>query len=715
MADESSLIAAIEQYESQSELYGALSEDRTKALDYYRGEPMGNEVPGRSHVISRDVFDTVEWIKPDLAEIFCGGDEVISFNPRGPEDVQGAEQETDFTNHVITQRNPWFMVFYNWSHDALLQKVGYVKAYWDDSEDVSKEHYVDKSEEEYQHLMQDPELELVEKEEKLVSFDAVGQYVVKTYTCTFKRVKARDVTRIENVPPENIRVAQKCRTLSLQDPRMPFVSHEEKKTISELREEGFDVADDIADSAGSPGEWEGHNRDQYQPFMESDGDSPDPSMREVTVRECWIRHDHDGDGIAELRRVIVVGREVLLNEETDLVNIVALCPNPQPHQHTGYSLADAVKDLQEIKTALWRNALDNQYLANNGRYGVDADNVNLDDMLDSRPGGLVRTTGDPRAAIFPLTHPTTGDIAIPMLEYTDRIGMKRTGVNEQTQGLDSNSINKNTPYATTAALMSAAQKRVRFIARIFAESGVKDLFLLVHAITLKHARKQEIVKLRNEFIPVDPRQWVKRADMSVSVGLGTGDKAQQIAFLEKVFQIQGAVGPHGLATPQNVYTTLAKLTRAAGFKNVDEFWTDPSKAPPQPKGPPPEVLKEQVKGEVQMKLAQAKTQEAMQIAQIDAQVQRQNKQDELQVQAQNDQRDAQRQMLEAQLQQRAQAEEQRFQLMMQQMQQQQERWEAQLDARVKLEIAQMQDQRAAETAHINAQAKAQSGQATDGD
>jgi hypothetical protein len=715
MADESTLIAAIEQHESQAELHGALSEERTQALDYYRGEPMGNEVPGRSAVISRDVFDTVEWIKPDLAEIFCGGDEVVSFSPKSEEDVQGAEQETDYTNHVISQRNPWFMVFYNWSHDALLQKVGYVKAYWDDQEDVTKERYEDKSEEEYRKLQMDEELEELDCEEKVLGFDPVGQYVVKTYTCTFKRVKNVDVTRIENVPPENVRVAQKCRTLSLQDHRMPFVAHVEKKTISELRTEGFDVADDISDGGSSPGEWEGHKRDAYQSFMEANGDSPDPSMREVTVRECWIRHDHDGDGIAELRHVIVVGREILLNEETDIVNLVALCPNPQPHQHHGYSLADAVMDLQQIKTALWRNALDNQYLANNGRYGVDADNVNLDDMLDSRPGGIVRTKGDPRMAMMPLTHPTTGDIAIPMLEYTDRIGMKRTGVNEQTQGLDSNTINKNTPYATTAALMSAAQKRVRFIARIFAESGVKDLFLLVHAITLKHARKSDIVRLRNKFVPVDPRQWVKRSDMTVSVGLGTGDKPQQIAFLEKVFTIQGAVGPHGLASPQKVYNTLSKLTRAAGFKDPSEFWDDPSQTPPKPQGPPPEVLKEQVKGEVQMALADKKLQSEAAQAQLDAQVQRQNKQDELQVQAQNDQRDAQRQMLEAQLQQRAQVEEQRFQLMLQTMEQQQERWAAQLEASVKLQIAQMQDQRASETAHLNAQAKAESGQAANRD
>lgn len=692
MADENLLIAAIEQHESLSELYGSLVDDRTKSLRYYRGEPMGNEVPGRSHVISRDVFDTVEWIKPDLAEIFCGGEEILAFQPRSEEDVKGAEQETDYVNYIVTQKNDWFSVWYGWSHDALLQKVGYVKAYWDDSADVTKERYEDKSEEEYQFLMQDPELELLEKEEKLQAYDPAGAYVVKTYTCTFRRKKTRDFVKIENVPPENVRVAQKCRTLSLQDPRMPFVEHVEKKTISELREEGFDVPDDISDSGSTPGMWEQAFRDEYQPFMETEGEVIDPSSREVTVRECWIRYDYDGDGIAELRRVIIVGREILANEETDLVNLVSLCPNPQPHQHHGYSLADAVFDLQDIKTALWRNALDNQYLANNGRYGVDPDAVNLDDMLDSRPGGLVRTPGrNPAEVIMPLTHPTTGDIAIPMLEYTDKIGMKRTGINEQTQGLDSNSINKNTPYATTAALMSAAQKRIRFIARIFAEMGVKNLFQVVHALTLKHARKEEIVRLRNRFVVVDPRQWIKRQDMTVSVGLGTGDKAQQIAFLERVFQIQGAVGPHGLTTTQNVYHTLSKLTRAAGFKDDKEFWTNPAEQPKQDKGPPLEVVIEQMRGQVKLLVEQAK-----------GEISTQQKRAELELQAANDARDAERERMRAEqelmlkmFEQRLDQEQQMRELMF-------DRWKAELDTATKIQVAQM----SAEASMQNAATKA---------
>jgi hypothetical protein len=698
MADENSLITAIEQHESQAELYGTLSEDRTKSLEYYRGEPMGNEVTGRSQVVSRDVFDTVEWIKPDLAEIFCGGDEVVSFSPKSQEDVKGAEQETDFVNHVITQRNDWFSVFYGWSHDALLQKVGYVKAYWDDSEDETEEKYEGVSEEEYQFLMQDPGVELVEYEEGQ-QFVAGMVEPIKTYTCTFKRKTGKDVVRLVNVAPENIKVSQHSRNLSLQDPALDFCEHEESKTISQLREEGFEVDDNIADSGKSAGDYEDASRNRYQPFMDMDeGGENDPSMRRVRVREVWIRHDDDGDGKAELLHVIVVGREILLKEKAEFVPIVALCPAPLPHQHYGFSLADAVMDLQQIKTALWRNALDNQYLANNGRYGIDADNVNLDDMLDSRPGGIVRVKGNPGQAIFPLNHPTTGEIAIPMLEYTDRIGMKRTGVNEQTQGLDSHTINKNTPYATTAALMSAAQKRVRFIARIMAETGVKSLFLIVHALTLKHARKAEIVKLRNEFVPVDPRHWVKRQDMTVSVGLGTGDKPQQIAFLEKVFQLQGAVGPHGLASPAKVYNTLSKLTRAAGFKDPGEFWDDPSQKPPEPKQPPPEVLVEQMRQQGKAQSDQMSAQITMQLEQAKGDLSMRQKQAELELQAQNDARDAERERNRAEMDAQIKALDAQYRDQQHQREMDFQRWKAELDAAVKIQVAQVSAQASVQNA-----------------
>lgn len=688
MADET-LIASIERHERSAEQFGSLGEDRTKALDFYLGNPFGNEVEGRSQVVSRDVWDTIEWLKPQIADIFCGGDEVVVFSPRNAEDVKAAEQETEFVNYIITQRNPWFNVWYDWSHDALLQKVGYVKACWDEGEDKTKEKYKDLTIEELQLLLQDKEMRLVEYESE-----------EGAHTVTLEKVKYYGCVKLHNIAPENVLVGSNARGISLQDQRVDFVEHREFKTLSQLRDEDFDVEDDLNDSGSSSADWEENLRDNNNPLRNLESDESSPAMRRVRVRECWIRYDDDDDGRAELLHVVIVGTTILLQEEADMIPIVAMCPTPLPHQHNGLSVADSVMDLQLIKTALLRGGLDNQYLANNGRNAVDEDNVNLDDLLVSRPGGIVRTKGPPQNSIMPLVHSTSAQTTIPMLEYVDKVKAQRTGVNEQSQGLDSNTINKNTPYATTAALMSAAQQRIRFIARIFAETGVKSLFQVVHAISLHNTRQEELVRLRNQWIPIDPRQWTKRTDMQISVGLGAGDKPQQIAFLKDTLQIQGMAVQQGLSNPAQMYNTLKRLTQAAGFKDPNEFWTDPSQGPQQPKGPPPEVMAEQMKVQGQMQIEQFKAQQAQQQKQIDAQVtmgieklkaelKQQEMQSSLALQASNDQRDAQRETMRAQYE--AQIELQKIEQdkWNKQLAAEMEKYKADLQSATQLQIAQM--------------------------
>ena len=639
------LVRAIEQHESQVD--GTLQDERSESLDYYLGKPLGNEVDGRSQVVYRTVWDTVEWLKPQIADIFCSGEEIVSFSPKGPEDVQAAQQESDYVNHVVTQKNDWFSIWYAWTHDALIQKNGYVKAYWDDADDLTVERYSDLTQDEFALLLQDQDIEVIEHDERAVAYDAATAYVDVRHTVSVQRKRPRNVVRIENVAPEAIKVDANARSLSLQDPRVAFVEHAEFKTISDLRAEGFDVDDDISDSGNSNESWEDENRDNYD-FMHHRADESDPSMRRVRVRECWIRIDYDGDGRAELRHVIVVGTTVLLNEDADTVPIVALCPTPLSHQHVGLSVADAVMDLQKIQTALLRGGLDNQYLANNGRYAV-SDNVNLDDMLDSRPGGIVRVVNgaQPGNEIFPLTHPTNGAAVVPMMEYVEKISQKRTGVNEQTQGLDPNALNKTATGATI--MMSAAQQRIKFIARIFAETGVKALFQLVHELTLKNSRQQEMVQLRGKWLPVNPRTWVKRNDMTVNVALGTGDKAAQIAMLNQILMIQKEAAVVGIATPQNIYSTLVRLTKTAGYKDENEFWTDPTQAPPRPPPPPdPRIQVEQMRQQADAQRFQAESQMTQQIESMKLQLDKQKAEMQLQVQAANDARDSEREQLKAQ-------------------------------------------------------------------
>lgn len=694
-------LAAIERHESLANSYGDLSDERSQALDYYLGKPLGNEIEGRSGVVSRDVFDTIEWIKPQLADIFCSGDQVVLFSPTGPNDVERAEQETEYVNQIATEKNEWFTIWNGWSHDAMLQKVGYVLAYHDDREDRTKEDYSGLSDDELTLLIQqNPEVQITKHEVE------TGPDGTPLHSVTLEQVKSYGCTKIENIAPERVLVSHNARGLNLQDPRLDFCEYWEYKTISELRDEGFKVEDNLSDHSDGAGDWEDESRDDLNPFKNSDGTESSPAARRLKVRNVWIRYDKDGDGLTELRRAVVVGTTILEDEECDMVTLIALCPVPLPHQHAGLSIADCVNDLQLIKTALLRGSLDNIYLANNGRHAVDMNRVNLDDMLVSRPGGVVRVDGPLGDAIMPLTHSVTGDVAVPMMEYVDRIAQKRTGVNEQSQGLDPNTLNKTATGAQM--LMSAAQQRIKFIARIFAETGVKALFRVVHALTLKNARKQEIVRLRNQWVPVDPRQWTKRDDLSITVGLGSGDRAQQITMLNQILQIQAMAAQYGLAGPPQVYNTLKRLTQAAGYKDATEFWTDPTQNPPPPPGPPPEVLKEQAKAQAQAQIEQMKIQAEGEAQMRDHQLKMAELQANLQLQQSNDMRDAEREQLRAQMQ--AALDAQKIEL---------DRWKADLDAQVtkyktdqdnatKLQIAGMQaeqakDSRELELAHDAAQ------------
>ncbi len=637
-----SLLAAIERHETLADSYGSKSDDRSEALDRYLGKPYGNEVEGRSQVVSRDTWDTVEWIKPQLADVFCGGDQVVSFAPHGPEDMQAAEQESEYINHIATEKNNWFEIWYSWCHDALLQRVGYVLAYWDEKNDRTKEEYEGKTADEVALLTQDQSVKIT----KLELDEETGLYEV-----TVERSEEYGCAKIENVPPERVLVSHNGRWLSLQDPRLDFVEYWEYKTITELRDEGFDVADDLTDSSEVVQDWEEEDRDDDNPFRNSEGEESSPAARRLKVRNVWIRYDGNDDGLTELRRVVVVGSTILNGEngeECDEVTLYALCPIPLPHQHTGLSVADAVMDLEKIKTALLRGSLDNVYLANNGRHAINS-RVNLDDMLVSRPGGVVRVDGaGPLAeSIMPLQHGATGRESVPMMEYIDRIAQKRTGVSETMQGLNGNTLNNSLGAGTNMAMVSAAQQRIKFLARIFAETGVKALFRGIHALTLKHARRPDIVQLRNNWVPVDPRQWRKRNNLVISVGLGAGDKNAQLMFLEKLAMMQAQALQAGLSSPPKIYNTLKRLTQAAGYKDPNEFWDDPATTPPKPQQPPIELLRVQAQGQVDMQKEGQRIAAEMQMKREEFGLKMQELQANLQLQASNDARDSEREQMRA--------------------------------------------------------------------
>ena len=579
------IIAQIEAQENIA--YGvndsALSNDRAEAIDYYLGQPFGNEEEGRSQVVSYDVQDTIEAALPQLLKVFVAGDQVVKFEPKGPEDQDAADQETDYVNHVVMEKNEGFKIFYVWFKDALLSKNGYVKVYAEDEEEEEEYKYEGLTDSQLQMLASDEKTEVLEHEaypDPSVDMNALmdqtlamGQDPATIIQPMLHDVKLKVTEKstdivIENVAPENIMVSVEVSGPNLQEAK--FVQHREVMQLADIAET-FDkpleyiksIMSDLRDTF----EEESNARDIYDEEYDRAIES-----QEALVKDTYIKLD------GERYRVVVLGNTVLYKEKCEYVPFACITPMIMPHRHIGRSYADLTMDIQLIKSTLIRGQLDNMYLANNGRYAI-SDRVNLDDMLTSRPGGIVRVEGDPGSGIMPLSHPPLPASSFGMVEYMDSMKEKRTGITAYNQGLDANSLNKTA--TGVQQIMSAAQQRVELVARTFAETGVKELFKLVHRLVRTTLTKPDIVRMRNKWVEVDPREWEDRKDLSISVGLGAGNKDQQLAHLATILQAQKEALAIGITSPEKIYNALAKLTQNAGFKNPEEFWINPVNTPAQ--------------------------------------------------------------------------------------------------------------------------------------
>ena len=609
---------------------GVLSEQREKAMEYYYGLPFGNEVDGRSQYVDSSVMDTIEWIKPSLMRVFAGGDEMVTFNPVGPEDVETAKQATDYVNYIFTKDNPGWEILYSWFTDALLQKNGIVKCWWDEYEDWNREEYNGLDEQEFNALVIMPGIEILEHTPYNDDYGSKHDVVLKRESYVGK-------VRIENVPPDEFLISRESK--SIEDAR--FTCHRVLKTLSELRlmypDQNLDP-----DELGGGDDMMEYNAERLARFefdnssAQGWGDNPGDSdaLRTYWLHESFLQMDYDGDGIAELRKVCSVGDKILTNEPIDRIPFVSITPVKIPHKFFGLSIADLIMDIQLIKSVLMRNLMDNMYSQNFGRYAVLEGQANLDDLLTQRPGGVVRVKSP--NAITPLATPQLEQSSFEMLGYLDQLRESRSGVNKFSQGLNENALTSHTTATAVTATMTAAQSRVELIARCFAETGVKELMKTIYELVLKNQDHERVVMLRNQWIPVRPDMWRDQYDCTVSVGIGNGNRDQQLMHLSTMLSFAGDAMRGGLkiVNEKNMYNMGAALVKNMGFQNVDDFLTDPDKAPSEP-----DPGEQMAQAEMQLK------QKELEIKAADIQVKMQKMQQE----AAKDAVDAQLKMAELQL------------------------------------------------------------------
>lgn len=594
-----------------------LSEQREQSMKYYLGEPFGNEIEGRSEIVTTDVRDTIEYIMPSLMRIFTTHNNVAEFEPEGPEDVQMAQQATDYVNYVFNRQNNGFKVLYDVFKDALISKTGIVKHYWEEKTEVSTENYTNLTEIEYQSILANDDMEVIEHTETVVQkavTDDFGNLIspkVVEHDVKVKKTKDNGQVRVVSVPPEEFLVSR--RSTSIED--ASFVCHRVKKTVSDLILEGYDpaVVEDLPTYTTNNAEYDEERiarfsfDDDSVPADEGEGPS-----RKVWLEECYIHIDYDDDGIAELRKITKGGNIILDNEEIDSVPFSTICPLPIPHKFHGMSIADTVQDIQLIKSTIMRNLLDNMYLTNNARYAVLAGQVELDDLLSSKPGGIVRMRAP--GAVTALPTPQIQPYAFQMVQYLDGIREERSGVSKMSQGLNPDVLTSHVTSGAISAATESAMQRIELIARIFAETGIKDLFRNIYSLIQRYENRQKMAYLNGKFVPIDVSKWKEKLNCTVNVGVGSGSQNSKMQTMSGIMTILQTVVQNGgmgsLVTPQNLYNAISEFITQSGYKNSDMFISNPQMMPPQQ--PPEPSLDEKVaaqKAQVELQKLQLQAQE----------------------------------------------------------------------------------------------------------
>ncbi|MEJ7932571.1 hypothetical protein WG922_21555 [Ramlibacter sp. AN1015] len=573
-----------------------IREEQERNLRYYLGLPMGNEVAGRSQVLSWDVFEIVESAMPSFIEPFFGGDRIGEFQPRTQDDEAYCEQATDYVNYLIKDANPGFMIFTTWLKDALISKVGVVRAEWRD-EPPKKGEYVGLSDEQLIQIAQDPAIEITEHKAYPVpgmpplneaeQIMLGGQVQIPMLHDITMRKKQPGCVRVENVRPENFIISRGAKSTEAARIVGEFVTY----TRSDLAEMGHPTDVASFDAHQFDGQIEVLRDDTSGIVRENDG-SADPAMEEVTLFRGFVRCDYDGDGIAELRRVLAAGDQVLENEEAEWQDYCIITPIPIPHRVIGMGYADPASEIQDIKTALTRQYLDSLYRANNPRTYVNMQaSVNLDDLLTTRIGGVVRGNGPAANAIQPLMEVAVSRDALEGIQYADNMRETRLGITRYNQGLDSDSLNKTA--TGVQKIMNAADKRQQMTLRIMAETGIRDLFRLTLRLITKYQDMASTVRLRNQWVQFNPQGWNPDMDCVVAVGVGNGDKTETLMMLQQFGQFMAQAVPFGVVKPENVYEFLRLVAKNGKLRGAEEkLITDPSKNP-QPPQPSPDQIKAQ--------------------------------------------------------------------------------------------------------------------------
>lgn len=591
-----------------------ISPARAEAAEYYNGEPFGNEQEGRSTAMTMDVRDTVQAMLPSLVRIFCSSDHVVEYAPQGPEDLAVASQATDYANYILNQDQDqsYIEILYAVFKDALVKGSGFLKYYWDESEEVQTYKLSGLDEQALAALNSDPNVDVTSLETASTdTFDSPDGQQQQLFTVSVTHRRSSGKVKVAAVPPEEVLVSRHARSFSDAD----LIAHRRYSTVSELVGMGYEF-DDIIDFATDDEDFDLFNVEARERQLSQESRNyADPTRRRVLYVEAYMRIDMDGDGIGELRKICCAGPtyEILRNDPCDDIPFSHFCPDPEPHAFFGMSIADLTMDIQRIKSAVLRASLDSLAMSTHPRVGVVEGQASLEDVMNVEAGGIIRMRSP--GAVIPFNLPYVGQDAFPMMAYLDEMRENRTGISRAADGLAPEALQSSTLAAVNQTIQ-AAQQRTEMIARLFAENGMSRLFRGILKLIVAHQDRPRMIRLRNEFVQMAPDVWNANMDVVANVSLGKGGDQERLMMLQQIAQKQEQLlqqlGPDNpIVNAQNYYATMTQMLELAGFKDINRFFTDPSKYQPQekPEQPDPnaaliQVQMQSIQADIQKKQAE---------------------------------------------------------------------------------------------------------------
>lgn len=593
-----------------------LSPKRAKATKYYNGELFGDEEDGRSKVVLTEFRDSVLGVMPDMLTTIFGPEHVVEYAPRNEQQVEAAEQATEYIRYVFEDDNPGFLTTYSVLKDGFVRALGTYKWGWDDTSSIKNYRLIDIKESIVEQLLQDDDIKLTRatrtKEAVPPAQGILGPNGVPVqqgspgeeaeFTIEFTRNERDGRGWVKAVPPEELIHDREARD-AISD--YTLIGHKMRKTAGELIQLGISQAD--IDEHGGDDDTLALN--QEVTARSTSEITREPSGGEANEKHIYIENyahiDFDGDKVAELRRICTIGPEhwIVSNEPIDNHPFSFFSPDPEPHVFIGHSMGDITMDLQRLKSSVLRVILDGLSASIFPRIGYVEGHVSYADIMNTAVGAPIRMR-QPNDLI-PITVPWVGQEAMPLLQLIDDIKEGRTGQSKGALGLDADAL-QSTEKDAAGAVVSKSQARATMYLRVFAETALKPMFRGLLRLYTEHQPKERMIKLRGRWTPIDPTTWDPDMSVRVNVMMGMALVEQKLGALEAFAAKQELVlSTMGANQPMVSLAQYSNAIRRAGvlrgFQNMDEFFSAvPAdwKPAPQPEQPDPKILDIQSKEKI---------------------------------------------------------------------------------------------------------------------